>query len=58
MGIVFDEVVAEIHTPSTETTPSVETASEGATTDRLASEADLHQHLERLMQRQLRLMAD
>ena len=58
MTIVFDEILSEVHTPSTERAESGSGSGEGQASSGIPAQADLQQTLERIKIRQLRLMAD
>jgi hypothetical protein len=58
MAIVFDEILSEVHTPSTDRAESSTAPEEGQAASAMASRAEVQQTLERIKIRQLRLMAD
>ena len=58
MDIVFDEILSEVHTPSTDRAEISSPAGEEQAPSGIAGQAELQQVLERIKIRQLRLMAD
>ena len=58
MAIVFDEILSEVHTPSTDRDQINSPTGEDQASSGIASQAELQQTLERIKIRRLRLMAD
>jgi len=58
MAIVFDEILSEVHAPSTDRAENGPAPEEGQAASAMASRAEVQQTLERIQTRQLRLMAD